>query len=228
MLVAALWAGLAAASLLLGALIAQRWTVPTAVVGATMGFGAGALIAALAYDLIPDRNLADWEIWLSFGMGSVVFFALDTILERGDSSSAGIGIALGALLDGVPESIVLGVGLAVGGSISVGFLIAVLVSNIPEALSSTVGLARTHRAAWIYRIWASIVIVSAFAAALGYWLAKTVPGVDGRYIQALAAGAVLTMLAASTMPEAFDQGGRHIALTTALGFAVAALLTTVE
>jgi ZIP family zinc transporter len=230
MLQAGLWALLAASSLVLGAFLAERFAVSRRVVGNSMGFGAGALVAALSYDLIPDTRLADWQIWASFGVGAVLFYVLDSILERraGDTSGAGVAIALGALLDGVPESIVLGIGIAVGGSVSIGFLAAVFVSNIPESLSSTAQLRQGRTVGWIYRLWTTIVLVSAVAAGVGYLIAAHVSAVDGRYVQALAAGAVLTMLSDSMMPEAFKEGGRPIALLTALGFAVAAFLTTFD
>jgi ZIP family zinc transporter len=225
-----LWALLAAASLLVGAYAAERFTIPTRLVGQTMGFGAGALIAALAYELLPDSHLSDWQIWFSFGIGALLFYAADSVLERhaGEAGGAGLAIALGAFLDGIPESIVLGVGLAVGGSISVGFLAAVFISNIPESLSSTAELAATRSPAAIYRLWSAIALLSGVAAALGYAVATNLSTLDGRYVQALAAGAVLTMLSDSMMPEAFKEGGRSIALLTALGFAVAALLTTLD
>src|SRR5262249_28626003 len=115
-----------------------------------------------------------------------------------------------------------------GGSVSVGFLVAVLVSNIPEGLSATADLRTTRSPAWIYRLWGSIALMSGIAAALGYLVAHHLSTLDGRYVQALAAGAVLTMLSDSMMPEAFKEGGRPTALLTALGFAVAALLTTLD
>lgn len=230
MVQAGLWAMFAAASLVVGAFVAERFAVSRRVVGWSMGFGAGALIAALAYELIPDIRLADLQIWLSFAIGALLFYGLDSLIERrvGGTSAAGLSIALGALLDGVPESIVLGVGIAVGGSVSVGFLVAVLVSNIPESLSATAELRAGHRPGWVYGLWGSIVVLSGVAAAVGYTVADHVSSVDGRYVQALAAGAVLTMLADSMMPDAFKEGGRPIALLTALGFAVAALLTTLD
>ncbi len=227
---AGLWGMLAAASLLLGAVVAMTVKVPRRVVGHVMGFGSGALLAALSYELIPAVHVADWQIWVSFASGALVFFLLDGALERQSASGAGAGvsIALGTLLDGVPESIVLGVGVAVGGAVSVGFLVAVLVSNIPESLAATVDLRTTHSALWIYRLWGGIVVCSGLAAALGYLVAVHVSSVDGRDIQAFAAGSVLTMLADTMMPKAFEEGGRPIALLTALGFAVAALLSTLE
>lgn len=230
MLGAGLWALLAAGSLVVGAFLAMRFAPAQRVVGRTMGFGAGALIAALAYELIPDKNVDDLAIWLSFGAGALLFYVADTMLERraAGAGGAGVSIALGALLDGVPESIVLGIGVSVGGGVSIGFLVAVFVSNIPESLSATAELRRTHDAAWIYRLWASIAVLSAIAAAVGYAVASQLSTVDGRYVQALAGGAVLTMLSDSMMPEAFKEGGRSIALLTALGFAIAALLTTFD
>ncbi|HEX5511062.1 MAG TPA: hypothetical protein VFX41_05065 [Actinomycetales bacterium] len=230
MFVAGLWALLAASSLLAGAYIAERFSIPQRYVGRTMGFGAGALVAALAYELIPGPNVADVWIWLAFGAGALLFYGLDGVLERRSAGEAGssVSIALGALLDGIPESLVLGISVAVGGSVSIGFLVAVFVSNLPEALSATVGLRTVRSTRWVYLLWTGIAVASAVAAALGYAVASHLSTLDGRYVQALAAGAVLTMLSDSMMPEALKEGGRPTGLLTALGFAVAALLTLLE
>lgn len=229
MLEAALFGAAAAASLLVGALVALRFTLSRSVVGRFMGFGAGALIAAVAYELIPDTNVDEPLIWICFAVGALLYYVLDGIVERrlggsGDQA-AGPAIALGALLDGIPESIVLGIGIAVGGSASIGFFAAVFVSNVPESLSATAALRSGHSTAWIVGLWGAIVVASAVAAAVGYGLATALPGVDGRYVQALAAGGVLTMLADSMMPEAYREGGRPIALLAALGFGLAAVLS---
>ncbi|HEY1281973.1 MAG TPA: hypothetical protein VGF22_19990 [Acidimicrobiales bacterium] len=230
MLAAAGWAFLAASSLLFGAVLALRGSVSRRHVGEAMGFGAGALVGSLAYELIPEAHVSDVKIWVSFGIGAVIFYVADGLLTRRSSSdgSQGLEIALGALLDGVPESLVLGIGLAVGGSISVGFLVAVFVSNIPESLSSAAQMRTTRTPAAIYRLWFAIAVASSIAGGLGYLAATALPERDGRYVQAFAAGAVLTMLADSMFPEAFEEGGRVVALLTALGFAIAALLTTLE
>jgi ZIP family zinc transporter len=199
-------------------------------VGEAMGFGAGALVSAVAYELIPRAGVADLDVWLSFGVGALVFFVIDGVLEgrSAGASNPGRAIALGALLDGIPESMVLGIGLAVGGSVSVGFLAAVFVSNVPESLTATRELSRQTSVRTIYLVWVTIAVVSGGAAALGYAVADALPTVDGHRVEAFAAGAVLTMLASSMMPEAFAEGGRRVALFTALGFAVAALLTTFD
>ncbi len=230
MLEAGLWAAIGESSLVLGALVAERVSIGQHLVGRAMGFGAGALIAALAYELVPEGSLADIGIWLAFGVGALVYYLLDGFLEArssGSGGSTGIALALGALLDGVPESLVLGIGVAVGGSVSVGFLAAVFVSNVPESLSSTASLRKTKSATWVYALWIGIVVAAALAGAIGYLLATYVQAI-GDYAQALAAGAVLTMLAGSMMPEAFEKGGRVTALVTALGFGIAALLTIAE
>jgi ZIP family zinc transporter len=230
MLQAGLWALFAALSLVVGAYVGQRYAVPRRIVGAAMGFGAGALVGALAYELIPSANVSDWWIWGSFGLGALVFAGADALLERrsADDAGAGLSIALGALLDGVPESTVLGMSVAVGGSVSVGFLVAVFVSNVPESLSATAQLRSSHSARWIFRLWTVIALLSGLAGALGYAVANRLPGADGRYVQAFAGGAVLTMLAGTMMPEAFEEGGRVVPLVTSLGFTVAAVLTLLD
>jgi ZIP family zinc transporter len=226
---AAAWAGLGASSLILGAFLALHFEISSVHIGEAMGFGAGALIAALAYELIPNENVSDVWVWICFGAGAVVFYVSDMLLERSArGETGGQTIALGALLDGVPESLVLGMSLALGGSVSFGFLVAVFVSNVPEGLSATSDMAATRRASLIYRLWIGIAVISAVAGAIGFVAVENIPGNDGRYVQAFAAGAVLTMLADGMMPEAFERGRKRVALLTALGFAVAAVLTTLE
>ncbi len=230
MLIAGMWSLGAALSLVLGAVIAQNVDVSVRTIGETMGFGAGALLSALAYELLPSTALSDVGIGLSFSAGALVFYAADAALERRSAGAdgadgAGEAIALGALLDGIPESLVLGMGLALGGSVNVAFLVAVFVSNIPESLGSTAALLRHMTGAAVYRLWIGIAFASGVAGAIGWLVADLVPTADGHNIQAFAAGSVLTMLAGSMMPEAFKEGGRRVALFTALGFAVATVLT---
>jgi ZIP family zinc transporter len=227
---AGLWALLAASSLVVGAVVAEAVRVSDRVLGAAMGFGSGALLGALAYELVPTEHVAEGWIWFSFGLGAAVFYVADRIVEkRGDAApGSGIPIALGALLDGVPESVVLGMSVAVGGSVSIGFLVAVFVSNVPESLSATAEMRATRSRTWVLELWIGIAIVSAIAGALGYLLAERLSVGDGGYVEALAGGAVLTMLASSLMPDAFEKGGPSVALFTALGFAIAAVLTLLE
>jgi ZIP family zinc transporter len=229
-----MWSLLAASSLLVGAVVGLRFRIAPRWIGEAMGFGAGALVGSLAYELIPLDVVEDVRLWAWFGVGAVTFYVVDGMVlqrTRGTGRSAGgsgVSLALGALLDGVPESLVLGMGLAVGGEISMGFLVAVFVSNVPESLSASGDLRGERSTASVLGLWSLIVAASAVAGAVGFAVADALPGVDGRYVQAFAGGAVLTMLVDSMIPEASEKGGRTVGLVTALGFAVAALLTILE
>jgi ZIP family zinc transporter len=243
--VAAFWGGLAAISLIIGAVVAVRLHPSERVTGAVMGFGAGALLGGIAYELVPESLLRDagGGMFVAFAAGALTFFAGDWLIDwrggkhrkriagatseaRVSGGESGTAIFLGTLLDGIPESLVLGISLALGSSVSIGFLAAVFVSNIPEGIAGTSSLiSEGHSRRQVYRMWIALVIASATAAALGYTIASSVPFLDGRVVQSFAAGAVLTMLADTMMPEAFKHGGKIVGLLTTLGFLMAAILS---
>ena len=132
---------------------------------------------------------------------------------------------LGALLDGVPESLILGLGMAGGEGISVAFLAAVVFSNVPEGVAGTLSMEEAGVSARrVTQMWGSLAVAGAVASAVGFALADVVPN-DGLYAQAFAAGAMLVMLADTMMPEAFEHGGRAVGLTTVVGFLVAGILS---
>ena len=136
---------------------------------------------------------------------------------------------LGTVLDGIPESIVLGLSLLGGGGVSVAMLAAVFLSDLPEALSSTVGLSNSG---WgrreILGLWVVVTIVSGISALAGYAFFDGAPVATIAFVQAFAGGALLTMLADTMMPEAFRYGGKQVGLVTTLGFALAFFITTLE
>ena len=233
MLTAALTGALAPSSLLIGALL-ELWLRPSNhTIGLIMGFGAGALISAVAYELVEEALSAHARVGLGLALGALVYFGGDWLIDRrggknrkdiaaGDSSGSGTAIFLGTLLDGIPESLVLGMGFAMGASVGLAFLAAVFISNLPEAMAATPGLeagGRTRRS--ILMMWLWLVVGSAVAAAVGYVIVLAVPSAEGGFAQAFAAGGVLTMLADAMMPEAFEHGGKTTGLITVLGFAVA-------
>jgi zinc transporter, ZIP family len=236
MIAAALWGGLAALSLVIGYLLAERG-LPHRTIGLIMGFGGGALISAIAYELVPESAIGGWGMAVAFLAGALVFFVGDWFIDRwGGShrkkimaksgSGSGAAIFVGTLLDAIPESIVLGMGLALGGSIGVAFLVAVFVSNLPEGVAGTVNLAAAgHSRRNTLWMWLALVAISAGCAAVGFGLVEWIPSADSRIVQAFAAGAVLTMLADAMMPEAFAHGGRLTGLFTVAGFAAAAGLS---
>jgi len=130
-------------------------------------------------------------------------------------------IVLGTVLDGIPESFVLGASLLQESAVPVAVVVGVFVSNVPEALSGTSGLLE---AGWtrgrVFRMWSIVVVASVIATVAGWLLLDTIPTAGGAFVTAFAAGALLVMLADTLMPEAFELGGREAGLATALGFAV--------
>jgi ZIP family zinc transporter len=244
--VAALWGAFAASSLVIGAVLALRARFSNRLVGSVMGFGAGALISSIAYELIPESLIGDAGggilIFTAFGAGALTFFALDWLIDnRGGrhrkkiggaqppAEGSGMAIFLGTLLDGIPESLTLGLGLGLGGSISIAFLTAVFVSNLPEGIAGTRNmLAQGASRRTVLWMWIGLVIASAGAAAFGYAAIQALPGADGRLVQGFAAGAMLTMLADAMMPEAFEHGGKLVGILTTLGFTMAAALSILE
>ena len=218
-LAAGLWGFVGGASLLMGALVgiyagASRRTIAT-----VMALGAGVLISSVAFELMNEayqRGGFDAST-LGLLLGAVAFFFADRAVNRrggarrknpgdkqGDSASA---IAIGALMDGIPESAAIGISLLEGGNISAALVAAVFLSNVPEGLSSASGMKQAGRpAAYILGLWSGVTVVSALAALLGYFLASASEDLIAA-IQAFAAGAILTMLASTMMPEAYEEGG---------------------
>jgi ZIP family zinc transporter len=232
MVEAAVWGLITAGSLWVGAALAlarpgNRW------VGLAMAFGSGALIAAVAYELVLDAvetsaNLAA----AGFAVGALVFYAGSWAIDRrgehrrGMAAEGGLAasantIVLGTVLDGVPESFVLGASILQDGAVPVAVVVGVFAANVPEALSGSVGLLE---AGWsrerVFRMWTIVVAVSVLAAIAGWVLLDVMPSGGGAFAAAFAAGALLVMLADTLMPEAFELGGREAGLLTALGFAV--------
>jgi zinc transporter, ZIP family len=219
---ALLWGALAASSLVIGALlgIARRW--PDKLVGYVLGFGAGALISAVSFELWQEGVDRGGAATVAVGLAAgalTYFFADGAIPESGGGSS----LALGAFLDGIPEQMVLGLGLAGGEPVSIGLLAAVFVSNLPEAIgSSTAMRGAGHSRQTVVRLWVAVAAICTIASGIGYLLGDSTGGELRGAINGFAAGALLVMLVDSMIPDASKQAGRSVGLFTALGFAVAA------
>jgi ZIP family zinc transporter len=214
--------GLAQSSLLLAG-VAVYWVRPsTKVIGGLAGFGAGALISAVAFDLIPQaENLAYWELALWFLIGALVFVISDNIVESrfGEGDEAGpLGIVVGSVVDGIPESIIFGIQIALGQVIGAAFVGAVFVSNIPQALAPSAALAGSGwKMSKMAGMWGLVVASCAVTAWLGYVLGTGL-GVSGDPAAALAAGGLLAMLTDSLMPYAVKEGGTQAGIWTVVGF----------
>ena len=234
---ALLWGGLSSAALFLGQALAGPLAGRTKATGLLMGFGAGTLLSAVAYELVPQSSLGNGlGVVCWFVGGSLVYYVADRVLDQagGDSrqdidgattGSSGLAMFLGALLDGLPEAFILGVGIALGEGVSVAFVVAVFVSNIPQGTAGTIALLQSGTSQRrVAVMWGILSVASAVIAAVGFVVADSVPH-QGVYVQAFAAGAVLVMLANSMMPEAFEHGGRTVGLVTVQGYLVAAILS---
>lgn len=229
------WGLVGSSSLLLGAAIVLVRPPSRRVVGLVMAFGAGILISAVAYDLVEDaaESSDGWVLLAGLAAGALTFFVGDLLIDRrggeGRKRSTGVqqegsggAIALGTVLDGIPESVVLGSTLVGGGGISVAMLAAVFLSNLPEAMSATSGLVKagTSRGR-LFLLWGGTTLVSAVAAGVGYAALGAASGSTIALVQAFAAGALLTMLVDTMIPEATEYAGPVGGLVTVLGFATA-------
>lgn len=226
---AAFWGFVGGFALVAGAIFALVRGIKERNVAFVMAFGAGVLVSAVAFDLTEEAIAIGGAAATALGLlgGAFVYFIGDRILgKRGGGDDSGLGIVLGALLDGIPESAAIGVTLLGGGGVSVSFVVAVFLSNLPESISATAELKKSHSAAWILRLWLFIAIASAAAAAIGYGILGNASDQVIAYVKAFAGGAILCMLADTFMPKAFREGGDKVGIVTVVGFALAALLST--
>ncbi|HEX8233290.1 MAG TPA: hypothetical protein VF559_08100 [Caulobacteraceae bacterium] len=228
-------------ALLLGALVGYFARVPQRLIAAIMAFGSGVLISALSFDLMDEayrRGGLDAAA-VGFLGGAAVYTLANIVLARAGarhrkrsgehqakSDSNGGAIALGALLDGIPESVVIGVSLIAGGAVGWVAVVAVFLSNVPEGLSSAAGMKTAGRSPlYVFGLWSAITLVSGLAALGGYALLQDASPNLVAGIQALAAGAILAMIADTMIPEAFEVAHDYAGMITVAGFLSAFALT---
>jgi ZIP family zinc transporter len=240
MIEAFLWGALGASALLVGALVAYSATPSPAVIAITMALGTGLLIGSVSFELIDDAvtNADVASVGIVTLVGALVFTAGNWWIQRRGGAdrkdSAGaqaegspLAIVLGSVLDGIPESFVLGLTVLQGG-ISVALLTGVLLSNLPEGLSSSAGLRIAGWGRWrVIRMWLIVVAVSAVSAAAGYALLDPEGGRGAALIEAFAAGALLAMVADTLLPEAFEVEGIYTGTLVTIGFAVSLTLSAI-
>jgi zinc transporter, ZIP family len=236
------WGMLGSVSLILGAVVVAVNMPSARMLGLIMGFGSGVLISAVAFELVEEaasvaKGLGATTIGFFIGMGVFLLGdqAISTMGYRDRKkmnavhSASGLAIVLGIILDGVPESAVLGLTVLESGTIGVAVLAAVFLSNLPESIAATSGL-RSSGWSWasVYGLWTGIVLVSGIAAAVGYQLMSAATPAAFAFVLAFAGGAILSMLATTMMPEAYQHGGRLVGLATTIGFGVAFGLTSLD
>jgi ZIP family zinc transporter len=208
-----------------------------------MAFGAGVLISAVAYELVGEAfDTAGGEGGVPLGLfaGALAFFAGDTLIDRmggphrerssgSPQEGSPLAIVLGIVLDGIPETAVIGLSLLTGTGGSAAVIVAVFLSNLPESIAATSGLrAAGWRPSRLLALWAVVAFVCALAALGGYTLLDGASPRTLAFVLAFAGGAVLTMLANTMMPEASERAGRAVGLATTLGFALAFAVSALE
>lgn len=246
-LLASFWGLVSGSALLLGAVIAYFKQVPKKVIAIIMAFGSGVLISALAFELMDEAYVRGGfdATAIGFIAGAVIYTGANYLLTRRgarhrkrsgaqqpseqDSPGSGLAIAVGALIDGIPESIAIGVSIIHGGAVSIAAVIAIFLSNVPESLSSTSGMKRAGRSGkYIFGIWGAITILSGVASFIGYAVFRNFsPDVIAATV-AVAAGGILAMLSSTMIPEAYEEAHDFIGIVTVLGFLAAFVLSKLE
>jgi zinc transporter, ZIP family len=215
---------LAQSALLLSGLLVFWIHFPPKFVGILAGFGAGALIEAVAFDLVAEAKALDslqFAVWML--VGAAILLIGDRIVDRrfGDEGGGAMGIVVGSMVDGVPESAIFGIQVATGYPITPSFFAAVFISNFPQAIAPSADLAKNGwKMGRVAGMWALVLISCGVASGLGYVLADSFSGVAGDRMAALAGGGLLAMLTDSLMPFAFERGGQFAGVGTVLGFCI--------
>jgi len=235
-----LWGLFAGSSLIVGGVLAFALDISRRALGLVMAFGAGVLISAVAYELVGEAALTSagsGGVAGGLAAGAVTFYVGDLLIARAggggrkspegaQATGSGTAILLGIVLDGIPESFVLGASLIEPGGASVALIAAVFLSNVPEAIAASSGLGEAGMPRRrIMSIWILVALASALSALAGFALLDGASATVTAFVLAYAAGAIITMLADTMMPEAFEHAGRSAGLMTTLGFALAFALT---
>jgi ZIP family zinc transporter len=226
------WGALAASSLVIGAALAFARDWPDRQVGAVLAFGAGALISAVSFELVAEGNKVGGldSTAIGLGLGAITYYLADGFIDRRTKGSGGgTSLALGAFLDGIPEQLVLGIGLAAGEGVGVGLIVAIFVSNLPEAIGSASQMREAGTGSrGVLLLWTAVAAICVLATVAGYVVADAASDELRAGINGFAAGALLVMLIDSMIPDAHKDAGRPAGLLTVLGFAVAAALSSLS
>jgi zinc transporter, ZIP family len=237
------WGFFAASSLVLGGLLTFWFKIGYRTLGLIMAFGSGVLISAVAFEITPEAiEHAAGSGGAAYGLfaGALTFFVGDFLIGRmgghgrkkigaSHGSELGLPIVLGIVLDGIPESIVIGLSLLNGATVGLSLLVAVFLSNLPETIAATSGLiSGGWSRAKVMGLWLFVAIISGLAALAGYVLFENAAPSSIAFIQSFACGAIMVMLADTMIPEAYQHGGKLAGIITVLGFGLAVYISVLQ
>ncbi|MBM7605855.1 ZIP family zinc transporter [Metabacillus crassostreae] len=231
MIQAALWGAFAGSSILIGALLGLYTTLPKKVTGLIMSFGTGVLLGAASFELLTEAVDQGGLTATSIGFlsGALLFTISEVFIsykggknrkrsKKSNESSSGLSIFIGTIIDAIPESIIIGVSLLNKGSVSYLMVVAVFISNFPEGLSSTVGLKKDgYSKRTILIMWIIVVLLASVSSLLGFTFLQNTSVAIISFISAFAAGGIISMVASTMMPEAFEEGGAIVGFIASLG-----------
>ena len=204
-----------------------------------MAIGSGVLIGSVAFELIDEavKTQTVGLVGLFLLLGAVTFAVGDWLVTRGggserkdpmgnQASGSALAIVLGSVLDGIPESFVLGL-TVMQGDLSLSLLAGIALSNLPEAMASSSGLrAAGWRRRRVMLMWAAVTLTAGVSAAAGFALLDPASGFTGALVQGFAAGALLAMVADTLLPEAYEVEGVLTGVLVAMGFAASIALAS--
>ncbi|HLO57483.1 MAG TPA: hypothetical protein VK179_01975 [Bacteroidales bacterium] len=243
---AGLWGLVAGSALMIGAFTGFYFKIHYRVIASVMAFGSGVLISALSFDLMDEafkRGGIDSSA-IGFISGALIYTGINYLLslkgakhrkrsghqqpKADGEDDKGLALAVGALIDGIPESIVIGLTMLKGGNVSTVAVIAIFMSNLPEGLSSAAGMKKAGRSAlYIFGVWGSIALISGLASLAGFTLFSGFSPDVIAFSTALAAGAILAMIVDTMIPEAYENTHNFAGLITVVGFITAFFLTKI-